>query len=221
VLEFLPRRRGAKGIRILCIGAHSDDIEIGCAASILSWLGQGDPVHVSWVVLSGSGDRGIEARRSAESLLRAAKSSKIILRDFPDGYLGAEYVAVKNFFESLKSLPPPDLILTHRLDDRHQDHRLASELTWNTFRHHTILEYEIPKYEGDLGHPNVYVPVTKAFMQRKAAHLARHFGSQGRKDWFANETFLGLGRLRGLECRAPSGYAEAFHGRKIVLGGLG
>jgi LmbE family N-acetylglucosaminyl deacetylase len=129
----------------------------------------------------------------------------------------AEYNAVKDFFEALKARIDPDVIFTHRLEDRHQDHRLVGELTWNTWRNHLILEYEIVKYEGDLGNPNVFVPLPASTMRRKIRHLLKHFGSQRSKDWFSEQTFAGIGRLRGVEARAPSGFAEAFHARKIML----
>jgi LmbE family N-acetylglucosaminyl deacetylase len=204
-------------LRLLCIGAHSDDLEIGCSGTVLSWLESPRELHVTWVVLAADGERAQEARRSAAALLRRAASAHVILGEFKDGFLPAQYETAKTFFETLKGRPTPDVILTHRLEDRHQDHRLASELTWNTWRDHLILEYEIPKYEGDLGQPNVFVPLRTATAKRKVAHLERHFGSQRSKDWFASDNFLALARLRGLECRAPSGFAEGFHARKLLL----
>jgi LmbE family N-acetylglucosaminyl deacetylase len=146
-----------------------------------------------------------------------AAGRRIIVKNFRDGFLPAQYTDLKLFFEELKLAVEPDIILTHWLNDRHQDHRLISELTWNTWRDQVVLEYEIPKYEGDLAPPNVYVPVTSTVAQRKIAHLHRYFGSQRRKNWFLGENFSGLMRLRGLECRSPSGFAEAFHARKLVL----
>lgn len=220
VLTFSPDLARKTALQLLCIGAHSDDLEIGCGGTLLRWLAGPRPLNVTWVVLSAAGPRATEARRSARSLLRRAASAEVIIGGFRDGYLGADYPAVKAFFESLKQYPSPDLILTHHLADRHQDHRLAAELTWNTFRDHAILEYEIPKYEGDLGLPNAYVPLSARDSARKVAHLERHFGSQRSKHWFTADTFLALARLRGLECRAPDGHAEAFHARKLVLGNL-
>jgi LmbE family N-acetylglucosaminyl deacetylase len=217
-LLSLATQLGRAGpLQLLCVGAHSDDLEIGCSGTVLSWLASPLELHVTWVVLAATGERAREARRSAAALLRRAASAEIILGDFKDGFLPAQYQNVKMFFEELKIRPVPDVILTHRLEDRHQDHRLASELTWNTWRDHLILEYEIPKYEGDLGQPNVYVPLGAAAAKRKVAHLDRHFGSQRSKDWFASDNFLALARLRGLECRAPSGFAEGFHARKLLL----
>lgn len=207
----------ARPFRVLCIGAHSDDLEIGCGGTLLSLLSARPQVEVTWAVLSATGVRAVEARRSARALLRRATACRIVLGEFTDGRLPAEFAAAKDFFERLKSECAADLVFTHRLEDRHQDHRLAAELTWNTWRDHPILEYEIMKYEGDLGLPNVYVPLSAAVARRKVKHLERHFGSQRSKHWFNADSFLGLARLRALECRAPGGFAEAFHARKLVL----
>ena len=204
-------------MRLLCIGAHSDDLEIGCAGTLLTWVRSARPVHVTWVVLTASGEREREARRSATALLRGAASVDLVFGPFRDGFLPAQHEQVKRFFEELKLRGPVDIVFTHRLEDRHQDHRLAAELTWNTWRDQLVLEYEIPKYEGDLGQPNVFVPLPTAIARKKSAHLERHFGTQRSKDWFSQETFAALARLRGIECRAPGGYAEAFHGRKLTL----
>ena len=174
-------------------------------------------VTVTWVVLSGNAERQAEARRSATALLKQAQSSKIVLGEFRDGYLPAQYTEVKDFFEELKKTVDPDVVLTHWLEDRHQDHRVVAELTWNTWRNHMILEYEIPKYEGDLKPTNLFVEVPAALAKRKVAHLQRHFTSQRSKDWFEPDNFLAIMRLRGLECRSKGGYAEAFHARKLVM----
>lgn len=216
MLRLIPARAG-KVSRILCLGAHSDDIEIGCAGTLLSWLAEWPAASVTWVVLSAAGERAAEARRSATALLRRAKDSKIVLGAFRDGFFPAEYPAIKEYLEAVRRESDPDIVLTHRLEDRHQDHRITAELTWNTWRDHLVLEYEIPKYEGDLGQPNCYVHVPAAAARRKVTHLQRHFASQRSKSWFMAENFLGLMRLRGLECRAASGFAEAFHARKFVL----
>jgi LmbE family N-acetylglucosaminyl deacetylase len=218
MLNLVPGVEAGRPLRLLCIGAHSDDIEIGCGGTLLSWLDAPRPVHVTWVVLTASGERAKEARRSAKALLRRAASVDLLFAEFRDGFLPAQYPDVKAFFETVKAKALPDIVFTHRLEDRHQDHRLASELTWNTWRDHVIVEYEIVKYEGDLGQPNLFVPLTAAGARRKAAHLQRHFGSQRSKDWFSDETFMALARLRGIECRSRSGYAEAFHARKLTLG---
>lgn len=204
-------------LQLLCIGAHSDDIEIGCGGTVLKWLSTYTQVEVTWVVLCASGLRAIEARSSANALLREAKQANLVLCDFRDGYLPAQFTEVKKRFEELKTNERPDVILTHCLEDRHQDHRLVAELTWQTFRDHLIFEYEIPKYEGDLGQPNFFVPLSASVGECKVQHLIHHFGSQRSKTWFRLETFSGLMHLRGIECRADSGYAEAFHARKLIV----
>jgi LmbE family N-acetylglucosaminyl deacetylase len=217
MLRLTPESRPRVPFRLLCIGAHSDDLEIGCAGAVLTWLGEHPAVEVTWVVLSAEGERGVEARRSAARLLRGAARSRVVLGEFRDGFLPAQYAQAKEFFESLKADVEPDVIVTHYLHDRHQDHRLAAELTWNTWRNHLILEYEIPKFEGDLGQPNTYVPLSARVVHCKVAHLDRHFSSQRSRSWFGQENFLALMRVRGVECRSRSGFAEAFHARKIVL----
>jgi len=203
-------------LRLLCIGAHSDDLEIGCAGAVLEWIRRGRGAEVTWVVLSAAGARAAEARRSARALLGSA-AKRIVLGGFADGHLPAQFAEAKRFFEELKAGDAPDLILTHRLEDRHQDHRLAAELAWQTWRDHLIVEFEIPKYEGDLGQPNAYVPLQAGIAKRKVRHLMRHFGTQRSRAWFSEETFFGLMQLRAVECRAPSGFAEAFHVRKMLL----
>ena len=213
-LEF---GNGRKPLRVLCLGAHSDDLEIGCGGAILQWLADYPEVEVTWVVMSAAGDRAREARRSAGALLRGAKRKTVVLREFKDGYLPRQFAEAKQLFEELKSGPTPDVILTHRLEDRHQDHRQVAELTWQTWRNHIILEYEIPKFEGDLGQPNLFVPLTRRVGTRKIEHLMRQFGSQRSKSWFRRETFAGLMHLRGVECRAESGMAEGFYARKLRI----
>ena len=203
--------------RLLCIGAHSDDLEIGCGGTILTWLTSMPAVEITWVVLSARAERGTEARNSADALLQHSTRSHIVLGEFDDGFMPAQYREIKAFFEGLKQGDKPDIIMTHWLQDRHQDHRLAAELTWNTWRNHLILEYEIAKYEGDLAQPNAYMPVSEHLARFKVMHLERHFASQRSKDWFLADNFYALMRLRGLECRAASGFAEAFHARKFVL----
>lgn len=219
MLRMQPQISSGAPLRLLCIGAHSDDLEIGCGGAILTWLKSTPALEVTWVVLSACAERGTEARRSANALLRRAAKSRVILGEFRDGFMPAQYAEVKAFFEGLKldRDHEPDMVLTHWLHDRHQDHRLASELTWNTWRNHLVLEYEIPKYEGDLAHPNAYVPVSERHAKRKLAHLERYFASQRTKDWFVADTFLAFLRMRGMECRSPSGLAEAFHVRKFVI----
>jgi len=204
-------------LSVLCLGAHSDDIEIGVGATLLGLMAKGVRLDVLWCVLSGADQREREARSSAAEFLSGAASAKIEVMSFRDGFFPEQGEPIKSWFEALKMRFDPDLILTHRRDDAHQDHREVSRLTWNTFRDHFILEYEIPKWDGDIGQPNLYVPVSAAMLQRKIDLLMVHFGSQRSKQWFDEETFRGLARLRGMECRAPERYAEAFFGRKLSL----
>jgi LmbE family N-acetylglucosaminyl deacetylase len=206
-----------RALRLLCLGAHSDDLEIGCGGTVLEWLSAHARVEVTWVVMSASGERAHEAQRSASALLRGASRKKIVLHGLPDGHFPACFGEAKQAFEDLKAAEQPDVIFSHRLEDRHQDHRLVAELAWQTWRSHLILEYEVPKYEGDLGQPNLFVPVSARIGKRKVEHLMRHFASQRSRAWFAPTTFFGLMHLRGVECRAPSGFAEAHHLRKAVL----
>jgi LmbE family N-acetylglucosaminyl deacetylase len=204
-------------LSVLCLGAHSDDIEIGAGGTLLSWLDQGIRLDVHWCVLSGIDERGTEARASADDFLAAAASRTIEIMNFQDGFFPEQSDQIKLWFEALKKRANPDVILTHRRDDAHQDHREVARLAWNTFRDHLILEYEIPKWDGDISTPNLYVPVAAALMRRKVDLLISHFGSQRSKHWFDAETFLGLARLRGMECRADDRYAEAFTARKLPL----
>ena len=215
---MLGLRPGGEPVqRLLAIGAHSDDLEIGCGGTILA-LGEGNSeIAVHWVVLAAPGARAEEARASAEALLASAGECTIEIHTFRDGYLPHTAAEVKDTFEDLKARVDPELVLTHARDDLHQDHRLVCELTWNTFRDHLILEYEIPKWDGDVGRPNVYVPLTADQAEAKLALLDRHFGSQRGKDWYDPDVFRGLMRIRGMECRAPSGLAEAFVGRKLTI----
>lgn len=217
MLTWTPRGARRGRLEILCVGAHCDDIEIGCGATLLRLLEEYRAASVSWVVLSGSELRQAETRRSARLFLARARRQRLVFGGFRDGFLPSQYAPVKELFESLKELPTPDLIFTHERQDLHQDHRLAAELTWNTFRDHAVLEYEIPKYDGGLGQPNVYSPVSAALASRKARHLLSAYVSQRSKRWFNESTFRSLLRIRGFECNAASGFAEGFHGRKIVL----
>jgi LmbE family N-acetylglucosaminyl deacetylase len=203
--------------RVLAIGAHSDDLEIGCAGTILTLARANPGLAVDWVVLAASGDRADEARRSAQVLLGDGAEGSVEVLGFRDGYLPHTAGAVKDAFEELKGRVEPDLVLTHTRDDLHQDHRLVCELTWNTFRDHVVLEYEIPKWDGDMGRPNVYVPLDESVVREKLDLLGAHFETQRGKDWYDVDVFRGLMRIRGMECRAPSGYAEAFVARKLTL----
>ena len=211
-------KRAGEELNVLCLGAHSDDIEIGCGGTLLQLKTFFPRLRFHWVVLTAAGERAKEARKAAE-LFTARCEKEITLLEFRDGFLPYTGGAVKESFEELKRKVAPDIVFTHWGADAHQDHRLVSELTWNTFRNHLVLEYEIPKYDGDLGRPSVFVPLDPAAYEQKVQYLLEAFESQRSKAWFDRQTFLGLMRLRGMECNSPSGYAEAFHGRKLVIGG--
>jgi len=204
-------------LRLLVLGAHPDDIEIGCGGTILRLVAEHPGLVVDWVVLSGTGERAAEAADSAAAFLDGAGEARVRIERFRDGFFPYTGGAVKELFERLKGEVAPDLILTHRLEDRHQDHRLVAELTWNTFRDHLVLEYEIPKYEGDLGHPSLFVPLAPEHCERKVELLRKCFPSQAGRAWFSDDTFWSLLRLRGVESNAPTRYAEAFQARKLVL----
>jgi LmbE family N-acetylglucosaminyl deacetylase len=213
-----PTARGRK-LRVLCVGAHCDDIEIGCAGTLLH-LQQAFPGSTfDWAVLSGTAERQQETRRAMGSLLKPAHRGKLIFGQFRDARFPDSYGELKDFFGGLQKLPRPDIIFCHERTDAHQDHRVTSEVVWGAFRDHLILEYEIPKWDGGLTTPNVYVPLTAGQARRKVAALMRAFGSQRSRDWFTPQTFQALMRLRGVESRARSGYAEGFFGRKLLLGG--
>jgi LmbE family N-acetylglucosaminyl deacetylase len=204
-------------LSVLCLGAHSDDIEIGVGATLLSLILRGVRLDVHWCVLSGEGERFHEAKAAAQDFLSGARSAQIEVTDFKTSFFPEQSEAIKSWFENLKPRCGADIIFTHRRDDAHQDHREINRLTWNTFRDHCILEYEIPKWDGDFGQPNLYVQIAPATLQRKIDLLMAHFGTQRPKHWFDEETFRGLARLRGLECRAPERYAEAFFARKLTV----
>jgi LmbE family N-acetylglucosaminyl deacetylase len=199
------------------MGAHSDDIEIGCGGTVLRLIARRPRPEFRWVVWSAGDQREREARLGARKFLGASATEEARVHAFRDGYFPAQFAEIKEAFESLAREFRPDVVFTHRRDDRHQDHRVVSDLTWNTFRNQLILEYEIPKWDGDFGQPNLYVPVPRGTARRKARALLSVFGTQRSKDWFSEETFLGLMRLRGVESRAVDGYAEAFHARKVIL----
>jgi LmbE family N-acetylglucosaminyl deacetylase len=204
-------------LTVLCLGAHSDDIEIGCGATILRLAEQHAGTLFHWVVFSAIGVREAEAHEAARLFVDPAALRGPLLKTFPDGFMPFVGAQVKAVFEELKQAVSPDVIFTPYRKDAHQDHRLIAELTWNTFRDHFILEYEIPKYDGDLGQPNVFVPLEAEMCQKKVRYITKAFQSQHTKRWFEENTFLSLLRLRGMECNAPSGYAEGFYCRKVVL----
>jgi LmbE family N-acetylglucosaminyl deacetylase len=203
--------------KVLCLGAHCDDIEIGCGGTILKLIKHHNNVAFHWVVFSSDQQRAQEAIESANGFLRGAKEKNIVIKDFRDGFLPFIGAEVKEYFEQLKQALSPDLIFTHYRNDLHQDHRLISELTWNMFRDHLILEYEIPKYDGDLGSPNSFVHLDEAICHAKVQYIFDTFKTQRNKRWFTRETFLSILRLRGVESNAPGSYAEAFYCRKIIL----
>ena len=209
---------GTAPLEIVCIGAHADDLEIGCGGTVRQLVERHPGSRVRWWVVTGDAARDREARDAAEHLLGDACMLEVTVCRFRDGFLPAEFGGVKAAFEEFRHGAEPDVVFTHARDDRHQDHRTVSDLTWNTWRDHLVLEYEIPKWDGDLGRPNLYVPLSETTVQRKLDVLSHCFPSQRSKSWFDESTFRGLLRLRGLECRAEGGLAEAFHARKMTVG---
>jgi LmbE family N-acetylglucosaminyl deacetylase len=212
----LPAER-QRPLKLLCLGAHSDDIEIGCGGTILRLVGEAPDLVVRWVIFSASTSRAAEARSSAAAFLKGVTAQRVDVMGFRDGYFPFQGSEIKDYFETIKRGFDPSLVLTHAQTDAHQDHRLLAQLTYNTFRNHLVLEYEIPKYDGDLGNPGFFVPLTQAQMHRKLEIIARSFVSQHGRGWFSDETFLAVARLRGIGCNAPEGLAEAFHARKVVF----
>src|ERR1700728_5164316 len=204
-------------LKVLCLGSHSDDIEIGCGGTVLRLIDQYPDCSFHWVVFNAMGVRKAEAQRAAESFAGADRLERLLLKEFPDRFMPFVGSEVKATFEELKQKVNPDILFTHQRQDAHQDHRLLSELTWNTWRNHFILEYEIHKYDGDMGRPSVFVPLDAEVYQKKVGYIMDAFQSQRSKRWFQPETFLSLMRLRGMECNAPSGYAEAFYCRKMEI----
>jgi LmbE family N-acetylglucosaminyl deacetylase len=218
VFDLKAMLAGRKRFSVLCLGAHADDIEIGCGGTILR-LAQlyGNALEVHWVVFSARASRRQEALRGAERFLRGVRKKTVLVKDFPDSVFPYAGKAIKRFFESLQRRCCPDLILTHYRSDLHQDHRMISELTWNTFRRNLIFEYEIPKYDGDLGAPNLFVHLSEPTCMQKIRTIVACFGTQAKKQWFSEDTFLSIMRLRGIESNAPNKYAEAFYFRKLVV----
>jgi len=203
--------------RILALGAHADDIEIGCGGTILRLVAEHRDLEVLWVVFSATPERAAEARASAGSFLEGVGTARVVVRDYRDGFLPYSGAAVKDEFEALKREFSPDVVFTHYREDRHQDHRLVSELTWNSWRNHIILEYEIPKYDGDFGSPNLFAALTASTLERKIDLAVGHFPSQAGKPWFTADLFRAVARIRGMECVAPEGLAEGFYCRKALL----
>ena len=217
MLKVLLDKNRSTNLHVLCIGAHSDDIEIGCGGTVLRLIEQYPNAVFHWVVLSADAVRGKEAAGSARRFLRQARAQDITIRNFRDGFFPYAGAEIKEFFEVLKKRFSPDLIFTHTRTDLHQDHRLVSELTWNTYRDHLILEFEIPKYDGDLGSPNFFVPLSVKLCNQKIENILKCFKTQRTNHWFSEETFSSILRLRGIESNAQSKFAEAFYCRKIIL----
>jgi LmbE family N-acetylglucosaminyl deacetylase len=201
--------------RVLCLGAHSDDIEIGSGATLLKLASESPDLEIWWIVFSATGPRAEEAQQSANDFLAGVAHKQIKIGSFRESYFPSDWVSIKDWFEEIKSLFDPDVVFTHYRDDRHQDHRVLSELAWNTFRNHLILEFEILKYDGDLGSPNVFVPLSEQLCTRKIELLMKHFKTQSTKHWFTRDSFEAVHRIRGIECGSTR--AEAFYCRKLVL----
>jgi LmbE family N-acetylglucosaminyl deacetylase len=202
--------------KVLCLGAHSDDIEIGCGGSILRLTAANRNLLIYWVVFSANEPRSQEAMASANLFLAQAAEKKIAVNTFRDGFFPFVGAQIKDYFEHLKQQFTPDMIFTHYRNDLHQDHRLISDLTWNTFRNHLILEYEIPKYDGDLGTPNFFIHLDEDVSRQKVRYLLDSFQTQRGKHWFTEDTFMSILRIRGIEAGGPARYAEAFYSRKMT-----
>ena len=216
MLELTIASTGARSLRLLCLGAHSDDIEIGCGGMILNFAHAGREIEVYWVVFSSDEQRKYEALKSANAFLNGIQN-QIVVHALRDGYFPYLSAELKDRFEELKRAFSPDLVLTHYRHDLHQDHRLVSELTWNTFRDHLILEYEIPKFDGDFGSPNLFVSLDESICNRKIDIILEAFSTQKQKHWFSRELFTAVLRVRGMEANSASGYAEGFYCRKANL----
>ena len=208
---------GQEARRILFLGAHADDIEIGCGGTVLRLAAERRDLEILWVVFSATPERSVEARASAAAFLGGVAQATVVVRDYRDGYLPWSGASIKEEFEALKRQFVPDLVFNHYREDRHQDHRLVSDLTWNTWRNHLILEYEVPKFDGDFGSPNLFSALSSATLERKIALLLRHFGTQAGRQWFSADLFQAVARIRGMECVAEDALAEAFYCRKAVF----
>ena len=216
-MQSLTLAKPGQRLKVLCLGAHSDDIEIGVGGTLLGWIAAGALLDVHWCVLSACGPRRDEALAGADAILEGAAARCVESAEFRDGHFPYQGTEIKAWIEDLKTRVSPDVVFTHRGNDAHQDHREVSRLTWNTFRDSVVLEYEIPKWDGDLGQPNFYVAMSEEIMERKIKILQACFGTQRLKDWFDPDTFRGLARIRGMECRAPGRFAEGFVARKLLI----
>src|SRR3990172_7628294 len=216
MLKFIFKTIPKRNLKILCIGAHSDDIEIGCGGSILRLLSEYEYNEVYWVVLGSNGNRDKEAIRSANKFLADARKKKIIIKNFKNSFFPYVGNEIKKYFEKNLKKIAPEIIFTHYRYDLHQDHRMVSDLTWNTFRDQLILEYEILKYDGDIGRPNFFVHLSEEVCRKKIANIIDSFKTQRNKDWFTKDTFFSMLRIRGIESRSPEKYAEGFYCRKLI-----
>ncbi len=217
MLNFKFAQTQDQKISILCLGAHCDDIEIGCGGTILQLLAQHQNISCTWVTFCSTPERATETREVSSAFLANCEHTNVVIHSFRDGFLPWLGPEVKDVFETLKEVNSPDLVFTHAKDDMHQDHRLVNELTWNTFRNHLILEYEIPKYDGDLGRPNIFVPLEETYLAEKIKIILDGYRSQRSKHWFTEELFRSLPRIRGMESNSPTCYAEAFYCRKLLV----
>jgi len=217
MLEFQLAHPENRPLRLLCVGAHCDDIEIGAGGTVRRLLRDHPGAEVRWVVFSGDDEREAEARAAAADFLADAGESQVDVLKYRESFFPDQWKAIKESYEAIRREFEPDCVLTHHQKDLHQDHRVLGELAWNTFRNHLILEYEIPKYDADLGQPNVFVSISRADAEHKVRAVREHFASQADRAWFDEETFWAVLRLRGLECNAPEKFAEAFHVRKLRI----
>jgi LmbE family N-acetylglucosaminyl deacetylase len=215
-IDFTKETSVGTGLRIQCLGAHCDDIEIGCGGRLLKLIRQDKVAEIHWVVFCSTPERKKEAEKSAALFLEHTEHT-VTFHNYKDGYTPVQWSDIKDRFEELKSDINPDLIFTHTRGDRHQDHLTIHNLTWNTFRNHLILEYEIPKYDGDLGQPNFFVALDKKVVNRKIGFIKSAFKSQVEKQWFDDELFKGLMRIRGVESVSKTGFSEAFYARKLHI----
>lgn len=215
-MKFSFLEKGSE-TNVLCLGAHPDDIEIGCGGTVLRLIDEHDEAQFTWIVFSGDEKRRKEAQKSADAFFPKKRLRKLCIQTFRESYFPYEGAGIKDYFEELKKMQAPDVIFTHYRGDAHQDHRLISDLTWNTFRDSLILEYEIPKYDGDLGNPNLFIHLSDLYVQKKIDHILNVFETQRGKRWFTGETFSSILRLRGVESNSPSGYSEAFYCRKAIM----
>ena len=217
MLNLASLRPGPGPLRVLALGAHADDIEIGCGGTLLRLAAERPDLEVTWVVLCSTPERAQEAQASAEAFLSGVRRGQVVVKSHRDGYLPWSGDRVKEDFEALKGTVAPDIVFTHYREDRHQDHRTVSDLTWNTWRNHLVLEYEIPKYDGDLGAPNLFAPLAAATLDRKIELVLTGFPTQAGTPWFTADLVRAVARIRGMECAAPEGLAEAFHCRKAIF----